>query len=129
MQWMDIAASVSASRHAAHSVVTAAVDDLTFQRPIRLGDIVIIKTCVNYAGRTSMEVGVRVEVEDIHTRLLEHCLSGYFTFVAVDDQGGPVAVPPVVAESERELRRYSAAKARVERRRKQRFEDAAEAAR
>ncbi len=116
MQWMDIAASISASRHAEGAVVTAAVDDLEFTRPIRMGDVVIIRARVNYTGRTSMEVGVRVEREDAQTRLREHCLTGYFTFVAVDGDGKPRQVSPVQPVNEDDHRRYVAAQRRRERR-------------
>src|SRR5690606_41978255 len=74
MQWMDIAAGIAAGRHCRmRQVVTAAVDDLEFRRPIRLGDVVLIRACVNFVHRTSMEVGVRVEREDAVTGTREHC--------------------------------------------------------
>lgn len=109
MQWMDIAAGIAAGRHCRGQVVTAAVDDLTFARPIRLGDIVVIRACVNYTGRTSMEVGVRVEREVAATGAREHCLTGYFTFVGVDGAGQPTAVPPIAPGTPDEQRRYAAA--------------------
>lgn len=115
MQWMDIAAGIAAERHAASGVVTAAVDELVFERPIRLGDVVVVKSCVNYTGRTSMEVGVRVEREERGTRKREHALSAYFTFVAVEG-GAPQPVPPIRPETEIEKRRYAAAQARRQRR-------------
>ena len=116
MQWMDIAASISAGRHCGSDVVTAAVDDLHFTLPIRMGDVVVIRACVNYAGKTSMEVGVRVDREDAKTRHREHCLSGYFTFVALDDAGHPAQVPEVAPNSPDEARRFQAAIARRARR-------------
>lgn len=116
MQWMDITASVTAMRHCGTPCVTAAVDDLSFARPIRMGDIVIFKACINYTGTTSMEVGVRVEREDPHTHRREHALSGYFTFVAVDKNGSPIPVPPVVPRTEPEVRRADAARERQARR-------------
>ena len=116
MAWMDIAAGITAGRHCRGPVVTVSVDDLHFARPVRLGDIVIIKACVNHAGRTSMEVGVRVDREDAKTRHLEHCLSGYFTFVGVDEAGRPVPVPPVLPHSADEKRRFEKAKDRRARR-------------
>lgn len=116
MQWMDITASVAAMRHCGTPCVTACVDDLIFARPIRMGDIVILKACVNYTGRTSMEVGVRVDSENPQTHERQHALSGYFTFVAVDAQGKPMAVPPVEARTEPEKRRASAARERQARR-------------
>jgi acyl-CoA hydrolase len=120
MEWMDITASVAAMRHCGTPCVTASVDDLSFERPVRMGDIVILKACVNYTGTTSMEVGVRVESEHPQTHVREHALSGYFTFVAVDAHGRPMAVPPVEARTEQEIRRAHAAKARQVRRRKAR---------
>jgi len=120
MQWMDIAAGISAARHSGQPVVTAAVDELQFERPIRMGNVVIIKACVNYTGRSSMEVGVRVEREEATTREREHCLSGYFTFVAVDAGGSPIPVEPVEPETEIEKRRFDAAAARRAHRLKER---------
>lgn len=116
MQWMDIAASVAAGRHSGGPSVTVAVDDLHFAKPIRMGDVVILKACVNFTGRTSMEVGVRVEREVRRTRAREHCLSGYFTFVGVDEHGMPCAVPPISPESEVEHKRFDAAASRHQRR-------------
>lgn len=116
MQWMDIAAAISAGRHCGGPAVTVAVDDLHFTRPIRMGDVLVIRSCVNYAGTTSMEVGVRVDREDARTREREHCLSGYFTFVAVSDSGKPIAIPGIVPQSDDEKRRYEAAKQRREQR-------------
>jgi acyl-CoA hydrolase len=116
MQWMDIAAGISAGRFTRQPVVTAAVDELAFNRPIRMADVVTIRACVNYTGRTSMEVGVKVEREDPHTGQLDHCLTGYFTFVAIDEQGQPVEVPQIEPQSEDEKRRYKNAQIRRRRR-------------
>ncbi len=116
MQWMDIAASIAAGRHAGTSAVTAAVDGLIFRRPIREGDVVLIRASVNYAGRTSMEVGVRVDREEAGTRALEHCLTGYFTFVAVNADGESQAVPAVSPQTEAEKERFENARLRRERR-------------
>jgi acyl-CoA hydrolase len=112
MQWMDIAAGIAAERHSASGVVTAAVDEMVFERPIRMGDIVVVKSCVNYTGRSSMEVGVRVEREERGTRHREHALSAYFTFVSVGRDGKPQPVPPVQPQTEIERRRYAAAEKR-----------------
>ncbi len=112
MQWMDIAAGIAGSRHCRLPMVTAAVDSIAFNRPIRLGDVVIVKACVNFSGRTSLEVGVKVEREEQHSGRREHCLTGYFTMVAVDDQGCPIEVPPVAPESPDEKRRFAAARDR-----------------
>lgn len=116
MRWMDVAASVAATRHCGQASVTAAVDDLSFNRPIRMGDIVILRSCVNFTGRTSMEVGVRIEREDPLTHVREHALTGYLTFVAVDGQGHPTPVPTLIPVTDDDKRRFAAGKARAERR-------------
>ena len=116
MEWMDIAASIAAGRHCGTLTVTVAVDDLHFARPIRMGDVVMVRASVNHTGKSSMEVGVRVDREDAYTRQREHCLSGYFTFVAVDREGRPVPVPLIHLSSDVERRRFEAAQLRRERR-------------
>ena len=120
MQWMDIAAGIAAWRHCGGPVVTVAVDDLHFAEPVRLGDVVSIRATVNHAGRTSMEVGIRVDREEAKTREQHHCLTGYFIFVAVDDEGEPTEVPPVEPQTEDDKRRYKNALRRRERRLQQR---------
>jgi acyl-CoA hydrolase len=120
MQWMDIVAGLSAARHCCMPVVTAAVDELVFKRPIHLGDAVILKATVNYTGRTSMEVGVKVEREIARTRRREHCLSGYFTFVALGDDGKPTQVEPIVPVTDDEKRRHADADSRRQHRLSQR---------
>ena len=101
MHWMDIAAAMAASRHCNNVAVTAVVDDLAFHEPIRLGNIVTLKASVNRAFKTSMEVGVRVEVEDFETGEIKHSNSAYFTFVSVDRASGKkMPVPQVVAETD-----------------------------
>ncbi|MBN1961901.1 MAG: acyl-CoA thioesterase [Deltaproteobacteria bacterium] len=112
MQWMDIAAGIAGRRHCRNQVVTVAVDEIVFERPIHLGDVIIVRASANYVGRTSIEVGVRVDREDISSGEREHCLSGYFTMVSVDKNGKPLPVPPLTAESEIEKRRYKAAQLR-----------------
>ena len=91
--WADIAASVSAQRFCRSAVVTASMDQLHFLRPVRLGMVVVLKAIVNEAWRSSMEVGVRVDTEDPLTGEQEHCCSAWFTFVALDGDGGPRTVP------------------------------------
>lgn len=112
MSWIDIAAAISAGRHARHTVVTVAVDALHFIAPIKLGQIVEIKACVNYVARTSMEVGVRVTSEDPKTGVCQKNVKAYVTFVALDDSGQPTPVPPLNPESSDEKRRFEAAKKR-----------------
>jgi acyl-CoA hydrolase len=112
MQWIDVCAGVAAMRHAGGQVVTASIDRLDFLHPIRLGDVVILQAQVNYAAKTSMEVGCRVETEDPRTRQRRYTTKGYLTFVAVDPAGRPVLVPPVLATTPEEERRYEDAAAR-----------------
>ena len=113
---MDAASAVCAIRHARSICVTASVDRVDFREPVHLGDLVIMKCSVNYVGRTSMEVGVRVESEDLQAGTRRHTNSCYLTFVAIDRNGKPVEVPRLIPESEDEIRRYDAAKERRRRR-------------
>jgi acyl-CoA hydrolase len=124
---MDTASAVSAIRHARGVCVTASVDRVDFREPIHLGDLVIMKCSVNYVGRTSMEVGVRVEAEDLQTGNRRHTNSCYLTFVAIDRNGKPIEVPRLVPETEDEIRRYEAAKARRQRRLEERKSEQARA--
>lgn len=125
---MDTASAVCAIRHARTTCVTVSVDRVDFREPVHLGDLVIMKCSVNYVGRTSMEVGVRVESEDLLTGNRRHTNSCYLTFVAIDRNGRPIEVPRLVPESEDELRRYEAAKARRRRRLEERAAETALAA-
>ena len=112
---MDKAAAIAAFRHSRASVVTASIDRVDFREPVHPGDLVLMKASVNYAGRTSMEVGVRVEAEELITGRRRHTNSCYLTFVAVDRNGRPIEVPEVQPETEDEKRRFAAA---IERRRR-----------
>ena len=112
LSMMDTTAAVSAIRHARLACVTVSVDRVDFREPIHVGDLVIMKSSVNFVGRTSMEVGVRVETENLLTGLRRHTNSCYLTFVAVDRNGRPVPVPPLRPETAEENRRYQAAKER-----------------
>lgn len=116
LSMMDKTAAIAALRHCRSSVVTASIDRVDFREPIHLGELVIMKASVNYVGRSSMEVGVRVEAEDLFTGNRRHTNSCYMTFVAVDRDGKPVPVPSLVPESPEELRRYRAAEERRRRR-------------
>jgi acyl-CoA hydrolase len=116
MALVDKTAAVAAIRHARSTCVTASIDRVDFREPIHLGDLVVLKASVNYVGRTSMEVGVRVEAEDLIAGVRRHTNSCYLTFVAVDDAGCPREVPELVPETDAEKRRYSAAKDRRRRR-------------
>jgi acyl-CoA hydrolase len=113
---MDKTAAIAAFRHSRASVVTASIDRVDFREPIHLGDLVIMKASVNFVGRTSMEVGVRVEAEELLTGRRRHTNSCYLTFVAVDRAGRPIEVPALIPETPEEQRRYEAAKERRARR-------------
>jgi len=112
LSMMDKCAAIAAFRHSRASVVTASIDRVDFREPIHLGDLVVMKASINFAGRTSMEVGVRVEAEELLTGERRHTNSCYLTFVAVDRNGRPIEVPALVPETEDELRRAAAAQER-----------------
>jgi len=114
MSWIDIAGAISAGRHSRRVVVTASIDALHFLAPIKLGHVVHIKAMVNYASRTSMEVGVRVDSENPLTGEMTHTSTAYATFVALDEHGKPTAVPPVKASTPVEKRRFQHAERRRE---------------
>lgn len=109
MHWIDIAAALAAMRHAGRVCVTAAVDNMSFHAPIKLGSIVILKASVNRAFNTSMEVGVRVEVENPRNGTRFHANTAYLTFVGIDDENRPVRALPIAPETEEELRRFESA--------------------
>jgi len=113
---LDKCAAIAAFRHSRASVVTASIDRVDFREPIHLGDLVVMKASVNYVGRSSMEVGVRVEAEELLTGHRRHTNSCYLTFVAVDASGKPIEVPALRPETPEEQRRYAAAKERRRRR-------------
>jgi acyl-CoA hydrolase len=113
---MDKAAAISAFRHCRLNVVTASIDRVDFREPIHIGDLVVMKASVNYVGRTSMEVGVRVEAEELMSGRRRHTNSCYLTFVAVDGNGRPIEIPDVIPETPDEQRRYEAAQQRRRRR-------------
>jgi acyl-CoA hydrolase len=109
MEWMDIAAAISAQRHSNRVCVTAAVDDLVFHQPIRLGEVVTLRASVNRAFGTSMEVGVSVIAENQLTGDRKTANTAYLTFVAVDDHLLPVSIDPIRPETPAEKRRYKEA--------------------
>lgn len=122
LAWIDIAAAVAAGRHAEGPVVTAAMDDVHFIKPIMRGDVVSLQASVNYVGRTSMEVGVRVSGETWGGQTY-HALTAYVTFVAIDGpDGDPIPVPGLELVTEDDHRRNAEAKARMEHRRSRRAE-------
>jgi len=114
MHWVDIAAALAAARHCNRIAVTASVDEMNFLGPVKLGQVVHLKASVNRAFNTSVEVGVRVDVEDVRTGDERHVNTAYLTFVAIDEFGRGVQVPEVEPQSEDEKRRYEAANARRE---------------
>src|SRR3954469_7339577 len=116
LSMMDKSAAIAAFRHSRASVVTASIDRVDFREPIHPGDLVLMKASVNYAGRTSMEVGVRVEAEELITGRRRHTNSCYLTFVAVDRNGRPIEVPGIEPETPDEIRRHAAAEQRRRRR-------------
>ncbi len=113
---LDRVGAVSATRHAQRVCVTVSVDRVDFREPIRLGELVTMYASVNYAHRTSVEVGVRVEAENLLTGVRRHTNTCYLTFVALDDEGHPTPVPPVAPETDVEKRRYREAEVRREQR-------------
>jgi acyl-CoA hydrolase len=106
MHWIDLAGAMAAHRHARAYVVTASMDHVDFLTPVRVGDLVIFKSSVNRAFHSSMEVGVKVVVENYIDTTQKHVASALLTFVAVDREGHRLPVPPVIAETEEEKRRY-----------------------
>lgn len=109
MEWMDIAAAISAQRHSNRICVTASVDNLVFHQPICLGEVVILKASVNRVFRTSMEIGVHVETENQLTGERKVANTAYFTFVAVGHDNMPVPIAPIRPQSAIEKKRYKEA--------------------
>ena len=120
MRLIDECGGAAAGRHARKRVVTARVDELSFVAPVFVGNLVTARASVNDVGSKSMEVGVRVDAEDMLTGKVVHVSSAYLVFVAIDENGKTVPIPPLIAETDEEKRRMAAAKLRRERRMKQR---------
>ncbi len=112
MHLMDMAAAIAAHRHSCSYVVTASVDSVDFRNPIRVGELIILKSSVNRVFRTSMEVGVKVFSENVLTGERKHTSSAYVTFVAVDENGRPKPVPPLILKTAEDRRRYREAAVR-----------------
>ena len=112
MHLVDLAAALAAVRHSRCAVVTASVDQMTFLHPVHIGQLIVLRSSVNRVFRTSMEVGVRVEVENLLTGHIKHTSSAYLTFVAVNKSGQRVPIPPVIPETENEKRRFAEAEQR-----------------
>jgi acyl-CoA hydrolase len=116
MQLIDVAGAMAAHRHARSYVVTASMDHLDFLAPVHVGDLLVLKSSVNRAFKTSMEIGVKCWVENYITGQTRHISSAYLTFVAVDLEGRRLEVPPVVPETPEEQRRFEGAGRRRENR-------------
>lgn len=114
MQYIDNAAAVVAMRHSRHMCVTAAIDRIDFHAPVFVGNLLTLRASINAVGRSSMEIGVRVEAEDPLQDSVRHIASAYLTFVALDEQGTPVPVPPLCIENPEQHRRLDDARRRRE---------------
>jgi uncharacterized protein (TIGR00369 family) len=114
MRLIDTAAGIAAHKHCAGRVVTVAMDEMSFLDPVFIGDVVTVRAMVNDVGRTSMEVGVRVEAENFVRKRKVHSSSAYLVFVALDEEGKPREVPPLVVETEEQMQRQREAKVRRE---------------
>ena len=117
MHWIDLAGAMAAHRHSRNYVVTASVDHIDFLVPVRVGDLIILRSSVNRVFQTSMEVGVKVYVENYLADTAEHVASAYLSFVAIDGAGKHLKVPPVIPETDDQQRRYDDAGRRREIRR------------
>ncbi|NIJ56279.1 acyl-CoA hydrolase [Pseudochelatococcus lubricantis] len=109
LKYLDQVAFACASRYAGSYVVTLSVDQVIFRQPIHVGELVTFYAAVNYTGRTSMEIGIKVVTEDMRARSVRHTNSCYFTMVAVDENGKAIPVPPRVPQGTEERQRYEAA--------------------
>src|ERR1700720_2145471 len=109
MHLVDLAGALAALRHARRPVVTASVDHMNFLHPVKIGQLILLRSSVNRVFRSSMEIGVKVWVEDLQTGAVRHTSSAYLTFVALDPNGQTVPIPPVIPETEDEKRRYEEA--------------------
>lgn len=114
MKMADNAAGLAALKHSEGPVVTAAMDEMSFLEPVYVGDVVTVRASVNEAFRTSMEIGVRVEAEDLETRTVKHTSSAYLVFVALDDEGNTRPVPPLEPQTDEERQRQREAGLRRE---------------
>jgi acyl-CoA hydrolase len=109
MHLVDVCGAIAGMRHARGPVVTASIDQMTFLHPIHIGELVRLKSQVNRVFRTSMEVGVKVWIENLHSGEIKHTSSAYLTFVGVDSAGRKTTLPPIRPETEEEIRRFEEA--------------------
>ena len=114
MKLIDTAAGSAAMKHSRANCVTASIDRLDFHNPVFIGDLVTLRAGLNFTGKSSMEVGVRVESQNLLTGEIRHTVSAYMTFVALDKNGKPIAIPPLILETPEEQRRNREAQARRE---------------
>ena len=112
MQWIDVCAGVAAMRHVGGAVLTASIDRLDFLSPVQVGEIVVLQAMVNYVAKTSMEVGCRVETEDMRTRTRRYVTKAYLTFVGIDEHGRPRSIPSLTLATDDDHRRHTAAEQR-----------------
>ncbi len=112
MHWIDLAAAIAAARHAGRVAVTASMDSLEFIHPVKVGQVVRLVAQVNWVGKTSMEIGVDVFREDLNAGDVKKTSTAYLTFVALDQEGRPVPVPPLLCETPEEEARFHAAEER-----------------
>lgn len=116
LKQVDTAAGVTALRHARMNTVTASIDRMDFYNPVYVGNLLTLKASVNFVGKTSMEIGVRIEAENLTTGKITHTGSCYLTYVAIDQDGTPSEVPELIPETLEEKRRWEAGKKRREER-------------
>lgn len=120
LKHIDTAGGVVAKRHSRTNVVTASIDRMAFKAPAYMGELLTFKASLNHVGRSSMEIGVRVEAENLSTGEIRHTNSAYFTYVALDDNGKPTEVPQLALDTEIAKRRFREAELRREFRQKER---------
>ncbi len=112
LKYLDKVAYACAMRYAGSYVVTLSVDKVLFKQPIHMGELLTFLALINYTGKTSMEVGIKVIAEDLVKKVQRHTNSSYFTMVALDEHGVPTAIPPFIPQTEEEQRRFERAKQR-----------------
>ena len=120
MKLVDEAGALACMRHSQKKVVTVAIDSMTFREPIKIGDLVILKAEVSYTGRTSLEAAVEVVAENPITGEQTHTNTAFLVYVALDDEGRPTSVPPLLAETEEERQKMERAQERQQQRLKRR---------
>ena len=116
LQYIDGAAALVARRHAGDNVATASLERMDFLTPMRPGEVLLVKACLHMAGKTSMEIGVEVDIEDIATGAVRHAATCYLTFVALDSAGRPTPVPPLILSNDLERERHAQALTRRQQR-------------